>query len=90
MPGPRARKELRYWPGLWCWMRRGRTMDLKPGAKIKVIDRDKRKSQHESRKFTATVLKEYKHYWLVRNENGYKECLNKSLIDTGYIKIQEG
>lgn len=65
-------------------------MDLKPGAKIKVIDRDKRKSQHESRKFTATVLKEYKHYWLVRNENGYKECLNKSLIDTGYIKIQEG
>ncbi len=63
-------------------------IDLLPGIKIKVIDSDKRKSMHESRKFNATVLKEYKDYWLVQNESGYRECLNKRLIEIGYIKIQ--
>lgn len=61
---------------------------LMPGNKIKVIDSDKRKSMHESRKFVATVLKEYEDYWLVQNEHGYKECLSKRLIEIGYIKIQ--
>jgi hypothetical protein len=42
---------------------------------------------HESRKFNATVLKEYKDYWLVQNESGYRECLSKRLIETGHIKI---
>lgn len=63
-------------------------ISLLPGAKVKVIDSDKRKSQHESRKFIATVLKEYIDYWLVQNEHGYKECLSKRLIEIGYIKIQ--
>lgn len=62
-------------------------IDLLPGIKIKVIDSDKRKSMHESRKFNATVLKEYKDYWLVQNESGYRECLSKRLIETGHIKI---
>lgn len=62
---------------------------LAPGNKIHVTDKDTlKKDAHKSRRFVATVLREYKDFWLVQHDSGYRECIDKRLIETGNIRIQ--
>lgn len=53
-------------------------------TKVKFrIGSDKRKDPEYIK---GRIIKEYKHFYLIETEAGYKTCIDKSLIMTGEIE----
>ncbi|AYO30827.1 hypothetical protein D2962_09565 [Biomaibacter acetigenes] len=67
-------------------------MELTKNTIIKVKDKTKGRNNYSEcrRNYTAKVIKEYPNFYLILNEKGYKECINKIFLKTGDIKVMEG
>ncbi|AYO30623.1 hypothetical protein D2962_08295 [Biomaibacter acetigenes] len=61
-------------------------MKLAPGTAIKARNKG---VKHEW-KLSGRIIKEYPSFFLVWNENGYRETILKALIETGDIIVVEG
>ena len=51
-------------------------------AIFKIGD-DKRKNRETIK---GRIIKEYKHFYLIETESGYKECISKNLLKCGDIE----
>ncbi|RKL63034.1 hypothetical protein [Thermoanaerobacterium sp. DL9XJH110] len=59
---------------------------LEIGTPVKV---SMQVTNHRRETVKGRIIKEYENFYLLQTEHGYKECLNKSLINIGDIKILE-
>jgi len=59
---------------------------MKPGTKIKYMQ--KKGNGRDDFWKRGKILKQYKHFYLLESENGYRECLNKKFMTIGDIQVE--
>lgn len=57
---------------------------LKIGDTVKV---SMQATNHRREIIKGRIIKEYENFYLLQTERGYNECLNKTFIKTGEIRI---